>query len=79
MRHKHLRPFVRRNEPVTRDWDAVDFRRLIAQALFPSLKINRAAERREHHKLSKGNAGTECEFLRGLKRVRTVRRQSKNE
>jgi hypothetical protein len=41
-----------------RDWNIVDFRRMIAQALFPPLKVNRAAERRQHHKLGKGNPGS---------------------
>lgn len=79
MRHNHLRPLVWRNEPVARDWNAIDLRRIIAQALLPALKVDRAAERREHYKLGEGDAGTKREFLSGLERIRTVCRQSENE
>ena len=79
MRHKHLGSFVRRNQPITCDWNSIDYRRLTAHALFPALKVNRAAKWRQHHKLRKGNAGTLCHFLRGLEGIWTVGRQSKNE
>src|SRR6185312_4461936 len=79
MRHKHLWPFIRRNQPVPRNWNAVDFRRVLAEAFLPSLKIDRAAERRKHHKLRKGNTGTLRQFLCRLKGIRMVGRKSENE
>jgi hypothetical protein len=64
------------NQPVPSDWNAVDFRRVIAQALLPAFKVNRAAERGEHYKLGKGNTGTLCQFLGSLEGIWTVGRES---
>jgi hypothetical protein len=52
---------------------------MFAQAFFPPLKIDRAAERREHHKLGKGDARTLCQFLRRFECIWTVGRESENE
>src|SRR6185312_342442 len=79
MRHEHLWPLVWRDKPVARNRNAVDFGRVIAEALFPSLKVNCSAERREHHELRKCNARTLRQFLRCLECIWTVCGQSKNE
>src|SRR3982074_3364382 len=79
MGHKHFGPSVGRDEPVSSDRNAVHFGRMVAEALFPAFKIDGATERCEHHKLGERYARTLRKFLRRLKRIMAVGRQSEDE
>jgi len=54
-------------------------RRIIPEALFPPLKVHRAAERSEHYKLGECNPGALRKVLCCLKCVGMVGRQSEDE
>ena len=68
-----------RDQPITRDRNALHFRHIVAEALLPTFKIDRAGEWRQHDELGKGQVGRLGQRGGGGERVFAISRESENE
>ena len=79
MRHEHLRPLVRGNQPVARQRDSIHLRHIVALRLLPFLKVDGARKGRQHDELRERETGPLGKIMCGVKRVRAIAGQAEDE
>ena len=79
MRHEHLRPLVRRNEPVARQRDSIYYTHILGLRSLPFLKVDGARKRRQHDELRESETGPLGKILCGVKGVRAIAGQAEDE
>ena len=79
MRRHHLRPVLRRNQPVARQGNTAYHLRIFLLSLFPFLKIDCSRKRRHHNELCERDVRLFRQSHSGIERIRLVRGQSENE
>src|SRR5260370_30592911 len=79
MRHEHLRPDFRGNEPVARQRESRNLAYAFTLRFLPALEICASGKWRKHHELSERQTRSLREPERGIEGVFPVRRQPENE
>ena len=79
MWHEHLRPFVRGNEPVAGQGNAIHLSYIVGLRLLPFLKVDGARKRRQHDELRESETGPLGKIMCGVKRVGAIALQAEDE
>ena len=79
MRHEHLRPDFRRNQPVAGQGNSRNLLYLLTLRFLPAFKIDRSGKWRKHQELSEGQSGSLRELKSGVEGLFAIAREPEDE